>query len=118
MSLVSVTNGGRISSPSSASVAIPASQGPTGVVGFAPYQLETVVVQEGASFTARYSQPYSCDALIHIVLCNSIVRSSGMFGIIVVQWALMPADSTTFPLTTGTEVMADGQLTLNTTIQV
>ena len=69
MSLVSATNGGRISSPSSASVAIPTSQGPTGVIGFATYQLETVVVQEGASFTARYrSHSCSSDALVHFTL--------------------------------------------------
>lgn len=53
VSLSSADNGGRISSPSTASIAIPASQSPPGVIGFAPYQLETVVVQEGASFIAR-----------------------------------------------------------------
>ena len=53
VSLSLVNNGGRISSPSAASIAIPASEGPTGVIGFATYPLGTIVVEEGASFTVR-----------------------------------------------------------------
>ena len=49
---------------------------------------------------------------------NSVVRSSGMFGVVVIQWQITPADTTTFPVTSGTGVMGNGELSLNMSIQV
>ena len=41
-----------------------------------------------------------------------------MFGVVVIQWQITPADTTTFPLTSGTGVMGNGELSLNMSIQV
>ena len=52
--LSSATGGGRVSSPGSSSIAIPASDEPSGVLGFTEYPLNAIIVQEGDSFTVRY----------------------------------------------------------------
>lgn len=56
--------------------------------------------------------------LFHRPFLNSVVRSSGMFGVVVIQWQITPADTTTFPLTSGTGIMGNGELSLNMSIQV
>lgn len=44
---------GRISSPKTASIAIPASNAPNGVIGLGSYPLNTIIVEEGGTFTVR-----------------------------------------------------------------
>lgn len=48
----------------------------------------------------------------------SVSRSGGIFGTVLVQWAISPEDGTTFPLTTGSAIMANGEALLNISIQV
>ena len=48
----------------------------------------------------------------------SIVRSAGLFGSVVVQWEITPADDTTFSVTAATEQFVEGQNRLNFTVKV
>ena len=51
--LLAASGDGRITSPKTASIAIPASDEPNGVIGFSSYPLNTIIVQEGDSFIVR-----------------------------------------------------------------
>lgn len=53
VSLTSVEGGGRVSDPKSSSVATPASDDPSGIIGFGTYDLNTLIAQEGDSITIR-----------------------------------------------------------------
>lgn len=55
VSLTTITGGGRISDPRTSSLAIPASDDPSGVIAIDKYPLDTIIVQEGDSFTVRYN---------------------------------------------------------------
>lgn len=91
---------GRLSHPLSANIAIPASDDPSGIIAFAQYPFNTLIVQEGGSVTMR------------------ILRSAGLFGSVSVQWQITPADSTAFLLTTGSVLFNDGTNEVNLTLMV
>ena len=58
ISLLSASNGGRVSAPFSASIVISASDDPMGVLGLAPYPTG-IVVNEGEDLTAMLVTTHS-----------------------------------------------------------
>ena len=63
VTLVSASNGGRITQPDSAFISIPASDAPFGIISLASYPLDAIVVEEGGSFTVRLVTRHSSTAL-------------------------------------------------------
>ena len=100
VTLTSITGDGRLSHPLTASIAIPANDNPSGVIAFAEYTYDTIIIEEGGSATI------------------SVLRSAGLFGSVTVQWQITPSDSTAFTLTTGSVFFGDGANVANFTLSV
>uniref|UniRef100_A0A1X7VF86 Staphylococcus aureus surface protein A n=3 Tax=Amphimedon queenslandica TaxID=400682 RepID=A0A1X7VF86_AMPQE len=98
VTLTSIVGEGRLSHPLTASIAIPANDNPSGVIAFAEYTYDTVIIEEGGSATI------------------SVLRTAGLFGSVSVQWQITPSDSTAFVLTSGSVFFGDGANVANFTL--
>ena len=100
VTLTSVTGGGRLSHPLTSSIAIPANDNPAGIIAFAEYTYDTILIQEGGSGVV------------------TVYRTAGLFGTVTVQWQITPTDTSAFTLTTGTALFNNGDSAVNITITV
>ena len=118
ISLLSASNGGRVSAPFSASIVISASDDPMGVLGLASYPTG-IVINEGEDLSVMLVLKYnSTVTACTYYAMHRVVRSAGTLGEVSAVWQITPMDTNTFQIITDTVTLSNGQQTAIITVPV